>query len=252
MWIDSFRARVETHPNRVAIVAQGRTTSYGDLWRRAAAVARGIPARGARHLISEADPQTALETVIGAWMAGKVPAMVAPDLSSEAVSQVAQRLAQPAPTQDDPALREALITTTSGSSGTPKLVVHPHRSLDTSFRYQQQLVGLPEYTQELISAGMHLSRALITNSLQGLYEGWTLHLFPGGTAGGVLQAHIRSHGIGMMAGPASFFRMFFRYGEDAVFPTFRYVRTSGEHTPWSVVEQMQVAFPEALVVLGYG
>src|SRR5690349_13484315 len=67
MWIDSFRARVETHPDRTALVTQQGSTTYGELWRRAEPAGRDAgPSSGTRRTIVQADVQAALEAALDA------------------------------------------------------------------------------------------------------------------------------------------------------------------------------------------
>jgi acyl-CoA synthetase (AMP-forming)/AMP-acid ligase II len=254
MWLDDFRARVEAHPARTAVVARGQRYSYREMWERSAAAGRAASRADThtRRLIALGDSHACLEAIIGAWIHDRVPLVVAPGLPSAAMDRVRMLVAGDPPRATRPEDREALVLGTSGSTGVPKLVALAQRSLNVALPAIAAWYDQPEDAQLLVPAAMHLARTLINNALLGLRYGWTVHLFPSGTPGSVLQPYIRDQGITVLNGPASLFRLFFRYGSSSTFPSLRHASSGGELVPAAVVNQIRHAFPLARTSITYG
>ncbi|HEX7928342.1 MAG TPA: fatty acid--CoA ligase family protein, partial [bacterium] len=254
MWIDSFRVRVQAHPERMAVVIGGRGISYSELWERCRAT--GLRAAGdqpgTRQIVAERDPLECLERVIGAWIHGKVPVVIAPTMPAETVQQLRRRIAGEPLVPVRPDQGEAMILATSGSTDMPKLVAVPHGRFIHTRPVISRWYDLPEETQVLVAAAMHTAAVLTTTALHGLASGWTLHLFPAGAPGSVLQAYMNRQGMTVMNGPPSLFRLFLRYGESGVFPSVRHILVGGEPVPRQVLEQMRAAFPMAKIHIHYG
>jgi long-chain acyl-CoA synthetase len=254
MWLDEFRARVGTHPGRIAVVAQGQRITYRDLWKLSAAAAerrsREVP--GPRHLIAEADPLACLAGVIGAWIHGKVPVVLAPDLPVDVRRRIQDTIAHDPPAPQNPERREAIVMGTSGSTGFPKLAVLPLSCVTPGMQAISQWYGLPEESQVLLAVPLYATSPLLSGALVGLYSGWTLHLFPPGAPGSVLLAHIRSQDIAVLAGSPSFFSLMLRYSAGSSLPSVRHVSMAGERASRAVLQQMETAFPAARVSVVYG
>src|SRR5579863_1653633 len=253
MWLDDFRKRVDTQPGWTAVVAKGQSLTYQDLWDRSAASgrARCRDQPGPRHLIAQADSLACLEEVIGAWIHGKVPVVIAPDIPAETQRRVQETIAHDPPAQADPARQEAIIVGTSGSTGLPKLAVLPPGRFNSGLAATARWYDQPEQTQALMAVAIHTSASLISTTLMGLSCGWTLHLFPAGTPGSVLQTHVRAHNIGVINAPPSFYRLFLSYGSGAAFPSLRCTTLGGESVSRALLEHMHAAFPAAKIATIY-
>src|SRR5262249_41537013 len=101
VWIEDFRKSVEAHPDWVAVVDEGRRYTYRELWDRSAAA--GLAAcqaqPGTRHWIAVAEGLGCIEAVVGAWIHGKVPVVVPPDMPAEVQAKLRQRIHHPPPPQ---------------------------------------------------------------------------------------------------------------------------------------------------------
>lgn len=106
---------------------------------------------------------------------------------------------------DDP----ALILFTSGTTGTPKGVVHSFRSLAARIALNQTVIPAAERARVLCPLPTHFGHGLIGNALTALTAGGDVTLFPGSDLRSAAQlgATIDRLGITFMSSVPSFWRL---------------------------------------------
>jgi len=265
MWIDLFRAQVDAHPEKIAIVAEGQKVTYAELLRRAEARSQQASAGSLRHIIVLEEPLAVLEEVIGAWLRQRVPTLLHHGFPAAKLTYLQQVLRDAerggrnggrGPGEMDsaerPERREGLILTTSATTSMPKLVVLPHENIQMTAAVMGRHFALPGDTQGLIAAPIALFNAMVGGSLASLAQGWTLHLFRPNTPASVVLSHIRSHGVTLINTVTAFFRFFLRYWSGTPFPALRMLSAGGEALAWREIERLQAACPNGDVQINYG
>jgi acyl-CoA synthetase (AMP-forming)/AMP-acid ligase II len=106
---------------------------------------------------------------------------------------------------DDP----ALILFTSGTTGTPKGVVHSFRSLAARLALNAAFIGAADMKMALCTLPVHFGHGLIGNSLTPLLHGGDVVLMPGSDmrALGQLSAVIDRHTITFMSSVPAFWKL---------------------------------------------
>ncbi|MEM7122322.1 MAG: long-chain fatty acid--CoA ligase [Pseudomonadota bacterium] len=108
-------------------------------------------------------------------------------------------------TLDDP----ALMLFTSGTTGTPKGVVHTFRSLVARLALNETFIGRDDFRRTLCTLPTHFGHGLIGNSLTPLLHGGDVTLIAGSDARAVMQlgAVIDEHAITFMSSVPALWKM---------------------------------------------
>lgn len=154
--VAGFLAAADAHPERVAVVSDGRELSYADLRAEALAVAFRLGRRpGVVGVPATHSPRT-IAGLFGVWAAGGAYCPVDPAFPAQrrqamlAAAGCRTLLAADPEQSPDFALSGsngepmdlAYILFTSGSTGEPKPVLTPHRAIGVAIRSLRELFGI--------------------------------------------------------------------------------------------------------------
>ena len=281
---DAFRAVAAAHGTRVAVADASEPTTYAELDARSDAVASAIVETGSDAPIvvmagHEAGPIAAM---LGIAKAGFVYAVVdgsAPDpYRREVVDRLGARLVVTDRAQLDRvhrldrsltrivldelpdrefARREIApdaamsISFTSGSSGTPKAVVHSHRNVVHNALRIGAVFGLTPEDRFLAAASLQYTATatVVCSSLLAGAAIWPYNFAARGTAS--FEDDARAVGLSVaQLTPALTAGMAKHAGPEGV-PTVRVVSVGGDRLDLRQVHELHTAFPNATIVYRY-
>jgi len=271
---ERFDDDARRHASRLAVVTPEDRLSYDALRRRALAAAAEIlhvsgSARPCRVLISSRDPLAILEGVLGAWAAGAVPAVIHENTPAPLLARLA-RILRPVfsiherlPARAAAAAgswsagevsprAEGLVLTTSGTSGIPKLVALPHKSVLLNVGTISATLSVREDDKFHLALPLSHAYGLISNALVALLVGAEVHLFRPGTPPPVLQSGIRREEATVIQGPPSFFRLFLAFWNGKPFPSVRVFTFGGERYSPELAAGLAGVFPQGQGLTAYG
>jgi acyl-coenzyme A synthetase/AMP-(fatty) acid ligase len=273
---EEFSQRVDEHASRVAVVDGGRELTFSGLRHAALARARQLPAPAVhpaprRVLIRESKPAAALVAVLACWSRGHVPVMLR-DRTPDGLVETVRRWTRPVaelsdggeseiltdPHAPEPAANtfsardEALVICTSGTSGNPKLVALPAESVCLNAATIAASLGLQPDDRVAVPTPLGYLYGLMGGCLAALWSGASCHLFEPGGPLTTLQTAIRAHGLTVVQGPPTFFRLFLGYADGTTFPGVRVVTTGGEALSDGLIDELGRTFPAAKKLALYG
>lgn len=259
-----FRARVREHPDRVAIVDGDRTLTYARLDAESDAVAAGLAARGVGKgdVVAVPLPRSAglVVAALGVLKAGAAYSPLDPQWPAARIDAITGRLGHvfsstvaaredaPRPELTDEDL--AIVVFTSGTTGEPKGVLVPHRSV----------VRLPSCSADIdytTPPVMPLAAAVAWDAM--VFELWGT-ILSGGTLVIVaerfltparLRDLVATHGVDSVLLSTSLFNMHVEEDIEA-FQGIRRVFTGGEQLSGDHVFAFVARHPSAALVNLYG
>jgi acyl-CoA synthetase (AMP-forming)/AMP-acid ligase II/acyl carrier protein len=240
-----FVARLAAHGSRTALVApDGATTSYLELARRAADVARSLgPVRRLVMVAASADVD-AIVAYLGALAGGHPVLLVAPGTEhASAVTAVYSPDVVMGP-EDRWAVEErhdgtvhdlhpdlALLLTTSGSTGSPKLVRLSHRNLQANAESIAEYLRLEPGDRGLTALPLHYCYGLSVLHSH-LAVGASVSLTRLSVSDPCLWDQARRDGVTGIAGVPYSFELLERAGfADLDLPSLRYLTQAGGRMP---------------------
>lgn len=272
---DQFLQRVEGGPRRCAVLWQGRSISYLELAGMAEALAaRSFPAGGdppRRALIQQSDSFAVLLCLLACWRGGVTPVLMRDSATASQMHELTALL-QPvvsftgpldmhplspgttAASNSRPLARrsEALVISTSGTTGFPKLVALPAESVCMNASVIGTNLGLTPADRIAVNTPLTYVYGLMGGTLAGLWAGAAVHLFSPRMPLSLAQAQIRSQDVTLVQGPPSLMRLFLTYWNGRPFPSVRIVTTGGERVTADLANGLDRAFPNARKTLVFG
>ncbi|HEX2092323.1 MAG TPA: amino acid adenylation domain-containing protein [Longimicrobiaceae bacterium] len=288
-----FELQAERMPHRVAVVSGEERLTYGELNRRANHLARLLRGRsvkpGAPVAVYMERTVDAVTAFLGALKAGAAFVPLDPDLPEPRLlaqlaeigetivltqRSLAHRLGAVAmkvvrvdgdllpdgEAGDDPRITlhgeaPAYVVFTSGSTGVPKGVVIPHRSLTSYSRSVISLLGLTE--EPPLNFGVVTSLAAdlgYTCLFPALATGGTLHLVPPRVVRDAerFAAYVEEHGIDVLKLTPSYLGAIAAWGDVSRALPRRYLVVGGEPFPFALCERVLAAGPRCALFNHYG
>lgn len=267
-----FAERVAAAGDDDAVVADDRRLSYAALAEMAVGLAATLPSpaiKPARVLVRQKEPVAILVSTLACWHRGLVPVVLREGMTDLQVEEMASWLRPvavldrgvPDPgeaAQVDPRPAplgprdEGLVICTSGTTGRPKLVALPAESVVITATAIGRALGLVSGDRIAVNTPLGYMYGLMGGCTAGLLAGAACHLFSPRDPLTQLQAAIRRHGITVVQGPPSLFRMFMAYWNGEPFPGVRMVTTGGEPLGDDLARDLDRAFPAARKLFLYG
>lgn len=264
----SLLDRLRENEDAVIVLSGERGITGGELARlareRGALLGAAAGAQRRRVVLCGAEPLDVLLDILGCWSAGLIPVPMrerSPTLLVEALASAVGAAAvvhegnlvrhNQAP-REAPSAREALLLTTSGTSGVPKLVALPAASVRLNFETIGRELAMTTGDRVLVAQPLSHVYGLIGSCLMAMAVGAQAHIFDSRTPSSILQGHIRNNGITVVQGAPTFWRLFLGYWRGAPFPTVRLWTTASEAPGRTLIDRVGAALPEARGLLGFG
>jgi acyl-coenzyme A synthetase/AMP-(fatty) acid ligase len=267
--------RVDRWGDRVALGIGDRRIPYAELAEMVEAIARPWAKSGGtsirRALIKQPDPASVLLYILACWRAGIVPVVMRDNAPQAQVGELAHCL-QPElvlldridpdaialglrPAAAAPRFRkrdEALVLSTSGSTGVPKLVALPAEAVCINAGAIAASLELTPEDRLVVNTPLTYMYGLMGGTMAGLWSGAAVHLFPSRTPPSVVQARMRRERLTVFQSPPSVYRLFAEYWNGEPFAGVRMVTTGGEYLGEDTADEIRRMFPRARRRFLYG
>ena len=265
----AFTSRFAQYGDRPALRSGSAVISYRELSklveeRGNEIVAAAGPARE-RIVITSDDMLESLLLFLGAWAVDKVPVLVRENTPAGSVQRVAEFLdirsllfgGQWVQRSDggpavEPGPNEAMVLTTSGTSGLPKFVALPDASPSLNADAIARDLDMTPEDRVLVAQPLSHVYGLVGGALTGLWAGAEVHLLSPHTPGPILHRHVRGAGLTVLQGAPSFWRLFLAMWRSDPFESVRVWTTASEAPGRELIERIERATPRALGVIGFG
>ena len=224
-----------------------------------------------RALIRQADSGSVLLYTMACWKSGVVPVVLrdnAPDAQVEELincldpvlvlqDKIDLSTIRPIARSADrtPKFRnrdEALILSTSGSTGAPKLVALPAEAVCINAETIAASLELTHEDRLVVHTPLTYMYGLMGGALAGLWSGAAVHLFPSRVPPPIIQASMRREQITVFQAPPSAHRLFARYWNGEPFPSIRMATAGGESLGCEMAGEIRRMFPHAKRRFLYG
>jgi acyl-CoA synthetase (AMP-forming)/AMP-acid ligase II len=265
--IELLRRVADADPDRPAVVTDDGARSYGDLAARAAAVARGLQARGITRLASVTEDAPAVVALLaGSSLAGVELCQYAPTDDPSDVAELAARFDHEVVVTDRPALQgvpgrlaledlavaegddpegppaeRPLLVLTTGTTGVPKGVRHDWGRVLRGARR----IAPGEGQRWLLAYGLHQFAGLQI-LVHVLTAGATL-VAPAERRPRDGLAALRRHDVTHVSATPTWWRFLLAelQAEGGPAPALTQITLGGEAAPGPLLEQLAAAFPGA-------
>ncbi len=272
---EEFQTRAEQNVERTAFVSPARTMSYAEVLGAVPELAAALPGPGSprprRVIIRQTAPLKVILSVLACWRSGCVPVILREHTPAAQAEEMIRWLRPAAVLHDDslpgsvaasPAGRsreatfsprdEALVICTSGTTTSPKLVALPAESVCLNASAISSSLELVPGDRVAVNTPLGYMYGLMGGCMASLWAGATCFLFDPREPLTRLQAEVKKHGISVVQGPPSLFRLFFAYADGAQFDWVRLVTTGGEAFSERLLADLEHTFPRARQLVLYG
>ncbi|MFZ4462641.1 MAG: class I adenylate-forming enzyme family protein [Bacteroidales bacterium] len=269
---EHFTTRVVASGCHDAIIAGDRKISYNRLAELATIIGATLPSvteKPGRVFVRQKEPVAILISTLACWYRGLVPVVLREGMTEFQINEMSVWLkpvamldmpipetngyqANITPSSSIGSRDEGLVICTSGTTGQPKLVALPAESVIITSEAIKEALALSPADRIAVNTPLGYMYGLIGGCVAGLLAGATCHLFSPRDPLTQLQAAIRSHGITVVQGPPSLFRIFLAYWNRTPFPDVRIITTGGEPLGDDLVRDLDQAFPLAHKLFLYG
>lgn len=221
---------------------------------------------GVRVVLCHIDPLDALLHVLGCWRHDLIPVLLHDGTPPRKVAEVAHEVGAAAVRSEDgwsdppegthvrevPDPAEALVLTTSGTTGAPKLVALPDRSVRRNAESIGRALGIDAADRLLVATPLSHAYGLVGMCVTALWAGASMHLFAAGTTATILQRRIRNDALTVVQGTPSFYRLFLGFWSGRPFPSVRVWTVAGDASSPELRAKLAEAFPAAVGLIGFG
>ncbi len=268
-------SRVDRWGDRVALRVGDRRITYSELAEIVESLSQtwaksdGNSVR--RALIRQPDPCSVLLYILACWRNGLVPVVIRDNAPEAQVKELInclhpelvllERIDLNAitpvqrPANRTPRFRtrdEALILSTSGSTGVPKLVALPAEAVCMNTAAIAASLELTPEDRLVVNTPLTYMYGLMGGTMAGLWSGAAVHLFPSRLPPSAVQARIRHDQLTVFQSPPSVYRLFAKYWNGEPFPGVRIVTTGGEYLGDDTAADIRRMFPRATRRFLYG
>lgn len=239
------------NPTRVALSGEGWRISYGELTSRATSLQDDLWLHGLSVTTADRLGQTVID-VLAAQQRFRA-ALILPETTAEEYRRGALDAIRSAG-GDDPllaSLRGGILTTTSGSTGAPKVVVHDPAGIDRFIKWARERLEIGSETVTLSLSPVNFDVALL-DVWAVLSAGGRVH-FAGSqqlTDGRALGHIIDREGVTLVQSVPALLTLI--SGTGAVHDKVKVVVSTGDFFPAPNLRQLETAFPDAERLSVYG
>ncbi|GLJ78710.1 hypothetical protein GCM10017586_03920 [Microbacterium imperiale] len=249
-WAD-IRRHGNDEPTRVALSGEGWQISYGELSARATSQQDGLWLHGLSVVTADRLGQAVID-VLAAQQRFRA-ALILPEAAAEEYRRGALDAIRAAG-GDDPllaSLRGGILTTTSGSTGAPKVVVHDPAGIDRFIEWARERLGIGSETVTLSLSPVNFDVALL-DVWAVLSAGGRVHFASSRhlTDGQALGRIIDREGVTMVQSVPALLTLI--AGTGAVHHGVNVVVSTGDFFPVPNLRQLETAFPDAERLSVYG
>lgn len=263
-----FKTRGEARALRIH---DGNTATYADMLslvtERAELLSEQIQQHRVRSRVAicAQDAGNVLYTLLACWKLGNIPLVIreqTPDSAAREIAAAAgarvlvtdseSHLIQGSASTTAPSDSEALLLTTSGTTGVPKIVALPDTSPPRNLAAISTDLQLTHDDIVLVAQPLSHVYGLLGGALAGLWAGAVVHAFPASTPAPALLQHAREFDVTVVQGAPSFWRFLLAFWSGSPLSSVRIWTTASEAPGKHLVDQIGELLPRARGLMGYG
>ncbi len=224
-----------------------------------------------RALIRQADSASVLLYILTCWRSGVVPVVLRDNAPDAQMTELINCLDPVCVLRDKIDLStikttarstvsapqfgnrdEALILSTSGSTGAPKLVALPAEAVCINAQVIADSLALTHEDRLVVHTPLTYMYGLMGGAMAGLWSGAAVHVFPSRMPPPIIQASMRREQLTAIQSPPSAYRLFARFWNGEPFPDVRIATTGGESLGEDTADEIHRMFPHAARRFLYG